>query len=54
MTYRILATDELSQDAVDLLDAHPDVEFSVEKGLGPAALADRIAPYDGLIIRSSA
>jgi D-3-phosphoglycerate dehydrogenase len=54
MTYRILATDELSQDAVDLLDAHPDIEFSVEKGLGPAALADRIAPYDGLIIRSSA
>jgi len=54
MTYRVLATDDLSQEAVDLLNAHPDVEFSVEKGLSPGALADRIGPYDALIIRSSA
>lgn len=54
MTHRILATDDLSQEAVDLLNADPGVEFSVEKGLSPDALAERIVPFDGLIIRSSA
>jgi D-3-phosphoglycerate dehydrogenase / 2-oxoglutarate reductase len=54
MTHRVLATDDLSQEAVDLLNAHPDVEFEVAKGLSPDALAERIVAYDGLIIRSSA
>lgn len=54
MTYRILATDDLSDEAVDLLDAHPSFEFDVEKGLTPEELVERIPPFDGLIIRSSA
>lgn len=54
MTYRILVTDDLSREAVDLLDAHSDIEFDVEKGLDPGQLAERIPTYDGLIIRSSA
>ena len=54
MTYRVLVTDDLSSEAVDLLHAHPDFTFDVEKGLNPDQLAERIPTYDGLIIRSSA
>ena len=54
MKYRVLVTDDLSGEAVDLFKAHPDFEFRVEKGLTPDELAERIAPYDALIIRSSA
>lgn len=54
MTYRILVTDDLSSEAVDLLDAQPNFEFDVVKGLDPNQLAERIPTYDGLIVRSSA
>ena len=54
MTHRVLVTDDLSSEAVDLLNAHSDFEFDVEKGLDPDQLAERIRTYDGLIIRSSA
>lgn len=54
MMYRILVTDDLSSEAVALLDARSDFAFDVEKGLNPDQLAARIPTYDGLIIRSSA
>ena len=54
MTYRILVTDDLSSEAVDLLHAQPNFEFDVLKGLDPNQLAERIPAYDGLIVRSSA
>jgi D-3-phosphoglycerate dehydrogenase len=54
MTHRVLATDDLSSEAVDLLNAHTGIEFDVEKGLTPEQLEQRISTYDGLIIRSSA
>ncbi|MEN8114781.1 MAG: phosphoglycerate dehydrogenase [Actinomycetota bacterium] len=54
MTYRVLVTDVLSSDAVELLEAHPDFEFDVIKGLNPDELAETISGYDGLIVRSSA
>ena len=54
MTYRVLVTDDLSGEAVDLLNARSGFEFDVEKGLDPDQLAERIPTYDGLIIRSSA
>ena len=53
MTYRVLATDDLSADAVGLLNAHPSVAFDVHKGLSQDELEVSIAAYDGLIIRSS-
>lgn len=53
MTYRVLATDDLSTDAVDLLNAHQDFEFDVHKGLSQDELEALITDYDGLIIRSS-
>jgi D-3-phosphoglycerate dehydrogenase len=53
MTYRVLATDDLSADAVDLLNAHPGFDFDVHKGLSQDALEALIVDYDGLIVRSS-
>ncbi|MEN8234723.1 MAG: phosphoglycerate dehydrogenase [Actinomycetota bacterium] len=54
MTYRVLVTDVLSPDAVQLLEAHPGFDFDVIKGLSPDELAETIPGYDGLIVRSSA
>ena len=54
MTFHILVTDDLSDDAVELLEAHPDVDFDIVRGLSPAELAEKIPGYDGLIVRSSA
>jgi D-3-phosphoglycerate dehydrogenase len=54
MKYRILVTDDLSAEAVALLEAQSDIEFDVAKGLSPDELAQRIAGYDALIVRSSA
>ncbi len=53
MTYKILITDELSPQGIAQLEAAEDVEFDVVTGLTPATLAQRIAGYDGLIVRSS-
>ena len=54
MKFRILVTDDLSQEAVDLLNANADVDFDVAKGLSPEQLEQRIVGYDALIVRSSA
>lgn len=54
MKYRILVTDDLSPEAVALLEQHDDIEFDVAKGLSAAELEERIPGYDGLIVRSSA
>lgn len=53
MTFRLLVTDDLSPQAVELLDNEQTVEFDVIKGLTPEGLAALIEPYDGLIVRSS-
>ena len=53
MTYRVLATDDLSADAVHLLNEHPGFDFDVQKGLSQDELETLITDYDGLIIRSS-
>ena len=53
MTFRLLVTDDLSAEAVELLDANEDIDFDVIKGLSPSELAETIVGYDGLIVRSS-
>jgi D-3-phosphoglycerate dehydrogenase len=53
MTYKILITDDLSPEGLDLLEGAEDVQFDLVKGLTPATLAERIPGYDGLIVRSS-
>jgi D-3-phosphoglycerate dehydrogenase len=54
MKYRVLVTDDLSPEAVALLEEHADIEFDVAKGLRPEELEARIVGYDALIVRSSA
>ncbi len=54
MTFRLLVTDDLSAEAVSLLESQDDIEFDVVKGLSPEQLADKIGGYEGLIVRSSA
>jgi D-3-phosphoglycerate dehydrogenase len=54
MTQRVLVTDDLSAEAVELLEEHPGFAFDVVKGLDAEDLAAVIPAYDGLIVRSSA
>ena len=54
MAFRLLVTDELSPEAVTLLEENDDIHFDVVKGLSPAELAKEVVGYDALIVRSSA
>jgi D-3-phosphoglycerate dehydrogenase len=54
MTFRLLVTDDLSPEAVELLDANDDIHYDVVKGLSPEKLAEHIPGYHGLMVRSSA
>lgn len=51
--YKILVTDDLSVEGLALLNEAQDVSFDVIKGLSQDELAEKVAPYHGLIIRSS-
>lgn len=51
--FKILITDDLSPQALTLLDEAKNVTYDVIKGLSEAELTEKIADYDGLIIRSS-
>ncbi|MBE0536365.1 MAG: phosphoglycerate dehydrogenase [Phycisphaerae bacterium] len=53
MTYRILITDKLAQEGIDLLNSMDGVEPVVKTGVTPEELARIIGDYDGLIIRSA-
>jgi D-3-phosphoglycerate dehydrogenase len=49
---KILITDKLAQEGIDLLNSMDDVEAVVKTGISEDELASIIADYDGLIIRS--
>ena len=51
--FRVLLSDSLSPQGVDVLKSHPELQIDVKTGLKPAELALIIAPYDALVIRSS-
>ena len=50
---RILISDKLAQEGIDLLKSMPDVEPVVRTGLPEDELIKIIGDYDGLIIRSA-
>jgi D-3-phosphoglycerate dehydrogenase len=50
---RILITDKLAQEGVDLLNSIDGVEAVVKTGISEEELASIIGEYDGLIIRSA-
>ena len=49
---RVLITDKLAQQGIDLLNSTDGVEAVVKTGVGEGELAKIIGEYDGLIIRS--
>ena len=51
--FRVLLSDSLSAQGVDILKQHPELQVDIKTGLRPAELATIIAPYDALLIRSS-
>lgn len=51
--YKILITDKLAQEGIDLISATEDFEPVVRTGISEDELSDIIGDYDGLIIRSA-
>src|SRR6202050_2359692 len=51
--FRVLLSDSLSVQGVEVLKRHPELQIETKTGLKPAELAAIIAPYDALMIRSS-
>ncbi|HLI81771.1 MAG TPA: phosphoglycerate dehydrogenase [Candidatus Binataceae bacterium] len=51
--FRVLLSDSLSAQGVDILKQHPELQVDIKTGLRPAELAAIIGPYDALLIRSS-
>jgi len=52
-TFRVLVSDTLAPQGIDVLKRYPQLKFDIKTGLRPAELAGIIAPYHALIIRSS-
>ena len=51
--YKILITDKLAQEGIDLINATEGFEAVVKTGISEEELSSIIADYDGLIIRSA-
>lgn len=49
----ILVADKIADAGLDRLRAADDVTFDVRHGLSPSQLADAVAAYDGMLIRSA-
>jgi D-3-phosphoglycerate dehydrogenase len=52
VTYRVLATDKLAPQGVEIFRANAEIAFELKPGLPPAELAAMIGEYDALVIRS--
>jgi D-3-phosphoglycerate dehydrogenase / 2-oxoglutarate reductase len=50
--HRVLVSDKLSAQGMDILRAAPDIEVDEAVGLKPPELAAKIPPYHALIVRS--
>jgi D-3-phosphoglycerate dehydrogenase len=50
--HRVLITDPLDQQGVDVFRASPEIELDLRPGIPPAELAAAIGAYDALVIRS--
>ncbi len=51
-TFRVLLSDSLAAQGIEVLKRFPQLQFDIKTGLKPAELAKIIAPYDALLIRS--
>ncbi|HTK55221.1 MAG TPA: phosphoglycerate dehydrogenase [Gemmatimonadales bacterium] len=52
-TFRVLVTDGIDQDGIDLLKAESRLQVEVSPTLPPAELIARIAEFDAVIVRSA-
>ena len=52
MTYRVLVSDPLDQQGVDVFRSHPEIELDLKPGMPAAELKKVIGGYDALVIRS--
>ena len=50
--YKILITDKLAQEGIDLINSMEDFEAVVRTGVSEEELSSIIGQYDGLIVRS--
>ncbi|MGE4317795.1 MAG: phosphoglycerate dehydrogenase [Deferribacterales bacterium] len=50
--YKVLITDHISQDGVDILEKDPDIEVDIQAGIKNADLKKIIGNYDAIITRS--
>jgi D-3-phosphoglycerate dehydrogenase len=51
--FRVLLSDSLNPRGVEVLKRYPQLEVDIKTGLKPAELAEIIAPYHALVVRSS-
>jgi D-3-phosphoglycerate dehydrogenase len=51
--YKILVSDKLSEDAINMLKGEKDIECTVKTGMTEDQLASELPGYDALIIRSA-
>jgi D-3-phosphoglycerate dehydrogenase / 2-oxoglutarate reductase len=52
-TFRVLLSDTLAPQGLEVLQRYPQIQFDIKTGLKPAELAEIIGPYHALLIRSS-
>jgi D-3-phosphoglycerate dehydrogenase / 2-oxoglutarate reductase len=52
-TFRVLLSDKLAQEGIDVLKRFPQLQVDIKTGLKPAELAAIIGPYHALVIRSA-
>jgi D-3-phosphoglycerate dehydrogenase len=50
--FRVLLSDSLAPQGIEVLTSYPRLKCDIKTGLKPAELAEIIAPYEALIIRS--
>ena len=51
--FRVLLSDSLAPQGLEILERDPRISFDVNAGLSPVQLAETIAPYDALVVRSA-
>ena len=50
---RVLLSDPLNAQGVEVFRRYPQLKVDIKTGLKPAELAEIIAPYHGLVVRSA-
>src|SRR6202140_4546134 len=52
-SFRVLLSDSLSPQGIDVLKRHPQISVDIKTGLSPSELAGIIGSYDALMVRSA-